>query len=1430
MGNIVNSLNLNKTPSLVQSNSLIFAKNIRLDVDGTIHRDYGITPLSVVNTSTGIIKYTNIFERINDDVEEINQIKSIVNGTKIVGIISNNNDFYLLIYTPRYTTEDGQIINSASYIFKYDERLDSFSRCLCNWNYSGGIITGNIVTNIRGDIILNICETPKSSNNNLNIPFKSINLKYSSLDDNESIYTQTPEVPIINFNFNSLINCTIPNGTYQFFVRYKIRDNFYTDWFPASKEMFAGNSNIVNTSFGTVKYVNTKTDSDISFKFDIQQINNNKFNKAYKSFQVGFILSHDEEIVARAWKHFPMDSIGKQFIFDYNEDAEEIEVTDLTNITYQLYNVENVTYFKNKQYISNYNETNFGRKYEIYDDSNAEHKNVEIACKNLIYDLTETHYKGNELVNNFIWHIWPVNGHTIYYDSLKIADINNTIIPFTSLNDDSIFNRLFYTGPNDNYTSYKNLKIVLESALKLDPIPDSDSYSEHHPASKTDDLWGISCTIDRHAFNENSIKDYILSINNNSFNREQIKEISPVNSFKNISKVRISVGSFSTKVSKRQELSIPFYNLDDENKVIDKDLGINNLDSIINKILKGYANDSKTRGLCKLPVVIDEKGTLNIHSITKGNNINLEHEYLCIEIYYRITYKVLYGATLGSEVPLDVPHSIQLRFFTDTKKVDSITKDELNIQSLIPYQSYNFYVHYVRNNGEITDGYLLNKNPIVCPYSPSADNIYYPVFNNINVPDDYDSWFVSIESISKNVGTLFKGMINTNYEYQSLDINLGLIRVSKKLNIIQQNDNNDRIQKLGKYYFSSDTELAKYLGSVGIIKFNNADNDINNENLAYTIRDYEPSRDKILELIKCTPYINKEYTSTDVDRYAVNGDLHNDSKHEFCFKLYKDYNLLGYICKVYPLNVQRTINYYTDGSSTVFSKAVGNPYIYDGDGLALSEIKGGIGISFNPGVYIYSNYNLNYLSLSENFKEVYKTGDNNITSLNRFFSSLNMSLVYTLPSMYKLYTRKTYRQYDEDNVYIEKFNNTIRSSILEGDENSINLIKFNATDYYNVPTDKGKITKLLGIGDAILVHTEDSIYKFSGNNTISAAEGEVLTTENDPFDTGIHELFGSNYGFAGLQDKTNSVVCENAYIFYDKDSNIIYMYTGNAQIEKINYNIEKLFRYKEIKSIHFANDYYNNRIFICIEFSDETKATLSYDIFKKTFVSLHDFVFTESFTTKTNCYFITDDKTDICYINKDSDKLSCYSNLYFNDDLYPSIPISKSLHVKSYNTEIITPIELHPYKSIIDIIINTNYESIKTLNAIHWISRNVDSEFKKINSNDLNTLKLADVFTLEHACDSIRIYTDTCISELINLKNISNNNPINDIGNYENVRYNQGRWTLNYFRNIQNSNNNINSYISDENSLIEGKYFVVRFIFSSDFKLESLSLNYNNKL
>ena len=64
MGNVITKLNLNRTPNLVENNSLVFAKNIRIDIDGSIHKDYSINPMSIVPDSKYDKLYDNIFIRI----------------------------------------------------------------------------------------------------------------------------------------------------------------------------------------------------------------------------------------------------------------------------------------------------------------------------------------------------------------------------------------------------------------------------------------------------------------------------------------------------------------------------------------------------------------------------------------------------------------------------------------------------------------------------------------------------------------------------------------------------------------------------------------------------------------------------------------------------------------------------------------------------------------------------------------------------------------------------------------------------------------------------------------------------------------------------------------------------------------------------------------------------------------------------------------------------------------------------------------------------------------------------------------------------------------------------------------------------------------------------------------------------------------------
>ena len=94
-----------------------------------------------------------------------------------------------------------------------------------------------------------------------------------------------------------------------------------------------------------------------------------------------------------------------------------------------------------------------------------------------------------------------------------------------------------------------------------------------------------------------------------------------------------------------------------------------------------------------------------------------------------------------------------------------------------------------------------------------------------------------------------------------------------------------------------------------------------------------------------------------------------------------------------------------------------------------------------------------------------------------------------------------------------------------------------------------------------------------------------------------------------------------------------------------------------IPDVRFANDYYNNRIFVCIWFKYENTikpVTLSFYLNQnnRAFISLHDFYFIKAFNTKVNCYFINKRETNICKIDKSN--FSRYMGLTIEneDDIY----------------------------------------------------------------------------------------------------------------------------------------------------------------------------------
>lgn len=1314
MAQIVNKLNLNRVPQLVDNHSLIFAKNVRLSANG-FSPDYG-------------------FDKINN---------TPFRKDEIVGVIPYNTKFYILLDH-----------NGESEIKEYDETTGSFTHVPCNWHYNDGEIDGYVCVNLHGDTILTIAET--GTNGKL-VPLKVINLSKSDESDNESLYTQAPQIPLFNLVCHKYYNNVIPAGVYQFFIRYEIRKDFYTNWIPVSKELYAGTSKTLLTNQGELKYIDKNVDSNLSFILEVERVFNfvnsdlGNLTDIYKRFQLGFIISHDDEVYARAYKHYPIDTVSISFDYD-TEFIEELDVKDLLENIYDVYNVGNLTAFKNKLYIANYNETDF----------------------NAVSDL--------DSINDFV----------------KNIDINIT------------------TKNIEKHLNYLDVDGEFSDDLYLIKLKVNDTYK---PISE----------LLRTAFHQNRFRDFLQNYSATSGTKITIET----------NGITVTLIKQSTDIGLvRPNLDEPELDYTETHSYFEH---TNNIDALADRMANTVWGISTANG-------------------TFVNNKRLPQQGLRYNIQYYIKTEHMSAEEREGYQSNWARFNIDVSFDIDITNLSESNSVLNNINTLIPYQTYRFYVHLVRDNGETTNGFLIGSETITDYTRTNGDpKIIYPNFTfNKDIPEGYVSCFISIAHVGTNVSQIFNihtigTTANTVVDEHSVPKQTLISGDCLELDTRLRTELTDIPAIIGgtdttvDYLASYDSNNLLTFGSSGkcIVKPNSGITLEENDEYGFIKTPYVASEDYI-QLVKCTGYLRfRTYGNS----YSTTSDIN----------YYDGLNLLGFLCSVKKL--RDNITAYISGSDIYSKKTDYSQNKFTAELEPLTDLDGISKIvdSNEPddityGNYhrskefiIYSNYNLNYLSLSVdiNPRFVTKTLEGatfentvNVSSVSLQDSSeeqtnetqrktyillatesLNLSEIYELKSMFYSYTRKTFMPYNDYNV-LTRFDNTIRSSELIGDEDVINMFKFRPTDYYNVPTDKGIIINLVAVGDNILVHTQDSIYKFTGYNSLTAAGGEdVQMKESEPFDTGIQELFGSEFGYAGLQNKKHQVLSEMGYTFYDSDGQRIYYYTGNANIKVISDDVSKLFKYKPLKDIYFADDYYNNRVFVCLDFGEDKYVTLTYDFTAKCFISLHDFHFNWAFKTKTKCYFITPERNNIYRVSDTS--ISDYpSEFAFIDKLYPT----------GTNKE-----------CIIDVIYNDDFESIKTLNAISWVCNRVKDFLEEANNTTEDMLVAEEWFDPKHSYkgEVLRIYSDSVKTPAIDIAHEthdthdrSNDYSIQQVASYDRPRYNLGKWTFNYFRNILNRDEDPTHprVFGEQDTLLYGKYFVARFIFNrnTNFKIEDVTFEISN--
>ena len=1423
---VIPKLNLNQNPQNCEEGSLIFAKNMKLDSDGSLTSDFGSEDLNNCTT---------------DDVNFVGHI---------VGL---DNKIYLFSHIYDDTNN-----KNYDYIYEYDEKTKKATKLTTGWTYSGGVIDGCVSTNISGEKILSIAEYDTTGTKN--IPLKHINLSFCKYTDDESLYTQAPHVPICNLTLNNTYAKTIPNGTYIFFIRYKIRKDCYTNWYLCSNPIFGGTSTKITTLQGGVSYINYHTDAAKSFIFNVSFINESA-KTLYNSFQLGFILTHDNATNARSWKEFDMNT--SLIYFDY-EDIKEINIDDLLSTTYNIYNVGNITNFKNKLYISNYKESEINVDTSDIDSclhinyshsdptgiNNVNYYNLTYNDNPLIYSNTRGFYDRINYVGTtyIIRRIIDKTDFEFKCSKFYKEDVieKNKIASF-DIKWDFNFNPdlcTVYNIFNDSYPNGAIFGITEERLFNEGKIGIKEHYkgngawlydrdtSKPHQWDSLGFTFIYGSTEEKDSSTLTSARNGVFLFNKNTkkYGIEGETEYnywaSRDKGFSNEARAFIKK-NIKDEIEKKSRLiycylelssGTEIYNIDyssymNKDNYIgstnDKDYGIENIkSSIITSEIETKITDTIFSYMTNRLEGIDENGSILLL---------LNNSYVRVSsataIFKAIDFKV------EEEDILDDDGHFNKRFYINAKittyksvcnfnlKESVIKKDDTTISALsqkptlMPFSTYKIYAHYVDENHIITNGSFITTIEIDNAKS-NVDTIdlTYSIDSLTNTnANKYKAFFLSIENVGNQVMECFdykkKGTTNI---VNCLEIDCLLYNINNNITIIDENQN--IITNKAEYYSSGSSYPVLAFGNCGFITWN--DNINHNNKKLYAIISRNNSFSKNPILTKATPYLPLKQTNSSI----INNGFYN-----------------SYFCLVKKPSFDLSSSCYVSGNDVY--KVERNIT------LSLSDFTGYIQLQNSTTYFIRSNFNLNYLSLTEDINDqIFSVGSSSsgIKQVAKVINSAVLSFIYELKSMYKDFRNKTFKSYNNDITKVN-FDNTIRVSNVLSDETFNNSIfKFNATDYYNIPTDRGIIVKLFSIGNNIFVHTKGSLYKFNANQTIVANEADISLAESEPFEHGITQICDSQYGYAGIDNKHSGCITFDSYVFYDKQNNHIFAYSGSSQLSIIDYSIYKILDFYKMLDCRMIHDEKNNRILINFVVETDKEITFSFNYKQKAFISLHDITLYKAFNSK-----------NICYSYRDG------FNAILRSWTMPSSNIYGNATLDSYLTDALDEGTYKDCKFSISVILFPSDDNQRScVDSVQYVADIVKQNIDKNTSKTKHVLNIARN-TKTNPVKEFFITTDECQSTSV-ITNTNDNARPNSLLDYKGFKYDLGFWTSNYFRNKLDINNvykypnqpgieyNSDGSISiqripntDNYSLVFGKYFILTFGFINDkpIKFENVLIN-----
>lgn len=1372
MGAIIKELNLNKNPQYVKNNSLVFAKNVKVDALGN-----------------------NIINDDNIDYSLVTEAYKLKGYNKIAGCISTPTE--IVVFLKYEDSENGNKLHIARFNEEYNHTLFIHT----NINYNEGEINGTYNYNVRNELIIIFCEDSSTDSKNylhtINCGVFDEKIETIEFNEDESFFNLCPDVPICNCKLLNLVSgVNIPNGVYQFFIRYKIDSTNYSKWFPIGIPYYGIHKEYKNViNYGSnpnskFEVIVNNTNIDSSYGFELS-INFDKKPDYIKKFQLGYLLNHDNSLVGRIYNTFDInENLLNTVIFDGRYISEH-DVANFIEQPLNLYNVDNIVNYNNRVYVSNYNENNNNLyneqikrfvdnvKVDFVLEDVPESKKDKGNCYKIIFSYkndkkqitTSIEYFGTEVPNT-------LNITDDLLVSLGLSRTDKLCVPYNGgggggfsplctieecylkFENDSFY----FVRTSDNY----KLEYIY---VKTNEGKYKGNYKDRKYSIEIKDYETISS-------NDVSIQTLIPNEVYNFFIHFVRKDGSYTNGYQlkndvtpwydeSVFDLRQTIKEFHEKEPRYSKL---FISEDIIEKYPDKYLY-----EVINNAYDhyfGYYENSKGQVLFKAPKVYDKiiKAEFILPAIKEEDPILLPDGF----IGYFFSYEKVESLVLYQGITRNLVRSLDAELSLSGYKPDFVyfqehILDAISVRNSKLWSS-NIYPKTVGNNGgielDLYENKYIDPNANISTYAISNEETDIVDNNNVN-PDDTEN--DNILEDTPNTGGNSSGGANNgeNSEESGSDSNS---ESNASINI------EDMIDKICTAC-------------------------IFNRNI------YTKSSKTLIRL-------------TDVI-------YHKNITNRIITEKLCDFNYPGFYCKEYFIEYSKNLAFVSSGE---YDKPKG-----------LREVSGNI-ISNNSiteeftstcgSYYKYSRYNLSCISIKQQPTTEVMLVDNNTLQYNLYIDPSNLSETFELKSDFILSKQDatglldiiSSSEYDSERPIIERFDNTVRRSDVFANESVENTWRnFGANNYKVVSNIRGKIIKLVPMGKNFIVHLEHSLFMFDRDNKMKLQDKEIQLNTPDTFELEPQEVFTSENGFAGLQHKESSIINGYGYTFYDNYTKYIYNY-GDGKFNILSLPIQKFINEHSINNVCILADNINSRIIFCFYIENKT-ITISYNFITKSFISLHDFEFNKAWNTRDKCYLRTIDNSSLMDFNNNINQIDKYSH-------------SSNIEIKNSNSFVEDNVlgfpilytnsdkKITPY-SFVDIIFNEVYDTTKVLNSITYI-------LNKIGNRKTRGVA-CDNGEQHYPGEKILIYSEICETDYQELVNRANDNSLNNNNNKVNVNsyklpwYEKGKWNYNYFRNILDDTDVATKIYGDSKSLIYGKYIVVRLVLKSTikFKLENINFNVN---